>query len=69
MYYEDFIRLRAQIVNNISKSYMMLKDYDRAEVYNNAALISCPGYARGYLRRTELLEETYCFVKCIEFSK
>ena len=58
MYYQDFLRLKAVLNNNISMAFMKLRDYDRAHIYNNAAILDDPDYGKAVLRKAQILEET-----------
>ena len=57
MLHSEFIRLKAQYWNNISAGYFALKQYSKAELYNNQALIIDPTYQMGFQRKCEILEE------------
>lgn len=54
--------------NNIAKAYAQVKDYDRAEIYNNAALLEDPSYARAVVRKCELLFEVCEFRQCEQMA-
>ena len=38
-------------------SYLKIKDYDRANIYTNAALMEDPDYSKAAFRKCEILEE------------
>ena len=55
---QDYQRLKAVLNNNISATYCKLSDYDRADKYNNLALMEDPEYAKAFHRKILILEET-----------
>ena len=69
MFYQDFIRIKAQFCNNISAAYMALKNYSCADIYNNKALVVDPDYFASYVRKCEIYEDLCEYKMCIDLAK
>lgn len=62
------MRLKAVLNNNIATCYCRLKQYERADLYNNSALMEDPDYPKALQRKCEILfesgEYTHCSQMC-----
>ena len=57
IYRQDFDYLSASICNNISTSYFYLNNLEKAEEYNDLALVEEPNYAKAMLRKVLIREK------------
>ena len=51
MFYQDFIRIKAKLNIGMSEAYSRLRDYDRADLYSNCALMEDPSFCKAVVRK------------------
>lgn len=47
----------------------MIKDYTKADVYNNAAIMEDPDYFDAFLRKCEIYEDSCDYTLCINMAE
>ena len=57
MYHQDFARLKSTLYNNISTSYYHMNSLQKADAFNDLALMEDPDYAKALLRKVLILEK------------
>eukprot|EP00356_Strombidium_inclinatum_P015187 CAMPEP_0170482662 /NCGR_PEP_ID=MMETSP0208-20121228/2583_1 /TAXON_ID=197538 /ORGANISM="Strombidium inclinatum, Strain S3" /LENGTH=221 /DNA_ID=CAMNT_0010755521 /DNA_START=3 /DNA_END=665 /DNA_ORIENTATION=- len=57
MYYQDFVRLKAVLLNNLSSCFYFQGQIDQAEKLNDLSIIEDPDYARAHFRKCTILEK------------
>jgi tetratricopeptide (TPR) repeat protein len=68
MFRQEFARLLAALNNNVSACYCKLDDYERADYFNNIALMEDPEYAKAFHRKCILLEEQGRFTEAFNMA-
>ena len=56
MYYQDCLRLKSTLLNNVAACFFNQKKIKEAEQFNDLALIEDPGYAKAHHRKCLILE-------------
>ena len=56
LYYQDFNRLRATLLNNIASCFFNEGFIDQSDKFNDKALMEDPDYARAHFRKCTILE-------------
>ena len=56
MYHQDFYRLKATLLNNMSSCFFSLKEITEAEKFNDLALMEDPAYGKAHYRKCLILE-------------
>ena len=69
MYQQDFMRLKATILNNMASCFLVKKQTDMADRYNNLALMEDPGYAKAHFRKCTILEARGNFTNAINLAQ
>ena len=69
MYANEFSRLKSQFLNNISSAYMALGDYDKADQFNNDAMMQDPDYLTSFLIRCHIYTDTCQYERGLNMAK